>query len=284
LKQASVKGAQGKKKIKQLQQVGKRFGFHDVLLNTTMPRVALKCIDKRQTFDRLVLDQMEAEFAKKHADLENNLNDEKSFKRDREAALQIAQNGLVDAQHKRDASASRLVEAEKSLATCKQSIVVARRELKKFDKDSQVTVRESSQLESKLNAFLDGPYAVFKELETFLLPPSLAKPATPEMQSTETRTALTKALTRIGTMTIPPSPKEMEEDGGEDGTVEGSSAVQKTEADKEEDESNNEEDLENAEEDDNELENHTDEENLEETENEDDVLCKAGTPKILAPP
>jgi peptidoglycan hydrolase CwlO-like protein len=153
LKQASVKGSQGKNKMKHLQKVGKRFGFHDVLLNTTMPKVALKSIDKRQTFDRLVLDQMEAEFAKKHGELENVLKDEKLVRLDREAALEAARKSLADAQHQRIAHASRLAEAEKALVLGKQAVVAARRDLKSFDKDSQKILRESAQLETRLSAF-----------------------------------------------------------------------------------------------------------------------------------
>jgi hypothetical protein len=270
LKQASVKGAQGKNKLKHLQKVGKRFGFHEVLLNTTMPKVALKCIDRRQTFDRLVLDQMEAEIAKKHAELENNLKDEKSLKFDREVALQTAQKALADAQHQRDSIGSRLADAEKALLVGKQSVVAARRDLKKFDKDSQIIVRESRQLESKLNAFLDGPFSVFKKLEAFLLPAPLVKPVTREMQSTETRNALTKALTRIGTMTVPPSPKEMEEDGGEDKKLEGVGADQKIVADEEQrrEPSKNAEDVGSVEEGNDNEQNNTDEEDLEETDKE----------------
>lgn len=92
-------------------------------------------------------------------------------------------------------------------------------------------------------------------------------------------------MKRIGTMTIPASPKEMEEDGGEDEKVEGSSADQKTVADTEE-ASKNEEGVGHAVgagEDENEQDN-TDEEDLEETDKEEDVICTVGAPKVLAPP
>jgi len=272
LKQGSVKGAQGKHKLKHLQKVGKRFGFHDVLLNTTMPKVAFKGIDKRQTFDRLVLDQMEAEFAKKHVELKKALQEQKSVKLDQEAAVSMAQKILADAVHERNAHASRLAEAEKALALGKQALVSARRDLKKFDKDSrQKIVCESTQLQAHLNTFLDGPFAAFKKLEMLLLPPELVKSSKSEVESIETRTALTRALTRVGTMAVPPSPKEMEEDGDISGKI-----LEKVNgADRE--------DLDDTDKNDEDLKDACDDKDLDETETEDD-RAKAGAPVVFSPP
>jgi|EP00427_Karlodinium_veneficum_P024331 hypothetical protein len=269
LKQATAKGAQGRHKLKHLQKVGKQFGFHDVLLNTTMPKVALKCLDKRQTFDRLVLDQMEAEFAKKQVELEKALKIEKSVKLDREVALDMAQKNLADAVREQEVHASRLAEAEKALVLGKQALVAARRDLKKFDKDSrQKIVRESTQLETHLSTFLDGPFAEFKKLEV-LLPSQLVKPPSCELQSTETRSALTRALTRIGTMAVPPSPVEMEEDGDKhdaDHENAGDDRVEQEDDAAEDEQEDNEEDP-------------------DETEQEDDMpLSNAGAPIVFQPP
>lgn len=125
----------------------------------------------------------------------------------------MAHARLVDAQGQREASASRLVEAEKSVALCRQSLEATRRDLRKFDKDSQKIVLQSTQLEARLGNFLDGPLDAFKKLELFLSAPSpLVKLPSCQTQSTEMRTALTRALTRVGTMTLPPTVAEMIED------------------------------------------------------------------------
>jgi hypothetical protein len=200
LKQASVKGARGKKKVKHLCKVGKQFGFHDVLVSKTMPQVALKSIDRRQTFDKLVLDQMEAEFAKKKKELEEALNDETASQLDRQAAVQTAENDLADAQAQRDVNATRLAEAEKSLSLCKESLEAARQDSRKFHKYSQKIVRENAQFEARLSNFLDGPFDAFRKLEVFLLPPcALAKLPSRQEEPAEIRTGLTRALTRIAT-------------------------------------------------------------------------------------
>jgi hypothetical protein len=283
LKQASVKGVQGKNKMKHLQKVGKRFGFHDVLLNTTMPKVALKSIDKRQTFDRLVLDQMEAEFAKKHVELQNTLKDEKSVRLDREAALQTARKSLADAQHRRIASTSCLAEAEKALVLGKQALVTARRDLRNFDKDSQKIIRESKQMETRLGAFLDGPFAAFQKIEISYTC-ALDKPPSRDMQSTDTRTALTRTLTRIGTMAVPPSPEEMEDVDLIEKHVLGVGKVeQENDTDEEVEETETHMDLENARDGPAEGKDNVDEDQ-DETEKEEDVLNSAGAPVVFAPP
>jgi len=195
---------------------------------------------------------------------------EKSVKLDREVALDMAQKNLADAVREQEAHASRLAEAEKALVLGKQALVAARRDLKKFDKDSrQKIVRESTQLEAHLSTFLDGPFAAFKKLEVLLLPSQLVKPPSCELQSAETRTALTRALTRIGTMAVPPSPVEMEEDGD------------KHDADHENAGDGRAEQEDDAEEDDQE----DNEEDPDETEQEDDMpLSKAGAPIVFQPP
>jgi len=112
LKQTSAKGASGKMKLQRLRRTGKQLEFHDVMLNATMPKVLMKSLSKRQTFDRFVLDQVEAEFSKKRAQFESSLQQQESAKRDCDIAIQTAQENRVESQQAHAAETSNLAKAE----------------------------------------------------------------------------------------------------------------------------------------------------------------------------
>jgi hypothetical protein len=192
LRENSVKGSSDKKKLQRLREVGKRLEFHDVLLNTTMPKVLMKRLDKRQTFDRFVLDQVELEFDKKRLQLETSLQQQESTKRDREAAALTAQQNLVDSEQQRSAELSELKEAEISLASRKKSVVLARQAVRSIETESRGMADNLSRAEKLLDAFRTGPSTGFKTLEMAIL--AILSPAVPSPGRTLTRQELKAKL------------------------------------------------------------------------------------------
>jgi hypothetical protein len=172
LRQASVQGSTDKKKLLLLQNVGKRLEFHDVLLNTTMPKVLMKRLEKRQTFDRFVLDQVELEFDKKRLQLENSLQDQESAKRALETVAFVAKQNMVDSEQQRSAKFTKLKEAEASLKSFKKSVLLARRALKNIEIELLAISDNLSRTEVRLDAFCNGLSCAFQKLEMAILSPS----------------------------------------------------------------------------------------------------------------
>merc|ERR1711920_584314 len=66
LKDARMSGSEGRKQVNDLCKVGKKHGLHRELLSIA-PAIFRKELEKRQTFDRLVLDNLGKQF-EKHVD------------------------------------------------------------------------------------------------------------------------------------------------------------------------------------------------------------------------
>merc|ERR1712048_1200827 len=66
LKEARMKGSAGQKQVSGLCKVGKKHGLHRELLSIA-PAIFRKELEKRQTFDRLVLQNLGEQF-EKHVD------------------------------------------------------------------------------------------------------------------------------------------------------------------------------------------------------------------------
>lgn len=165
LKQAVAKGSTCKQRLQQLRKVGKEFGFHDVLLNNTMPKVLLKSLDRRQTFDNKVLELADAEFAKKRAELDTAMKSQESARLVSGSAVQTALEMLTDFQKEHDCHARMLKEAEVSSSARRKSLGTMRRAMRDTESDMKTVTRDLTQAGKCLESFRNGPLAAFKDLE-----------------------------------------------------------------------------------------------------------------------
>jgi DNA repair exonuclease SbcCD ATPase subunit len=164
LKEAAAQGREGHAQLKCIRKLGKDFGFHETLLES-VPGVLKRALDKRQTFDGLVMSQLEREFMKHYTDMETKLNDGGKELQEHTHAVQEAQALLDESGKTLEESSQRLSEAMVALSPSRKVRADARQNVRRFDSDLQKLVRESTQAQCRLDAFRCGPLAAFQELQ-----------------------------------------------------------------------------------------------------------------------
>merc|ERR1712050_449017 len=94
LKEEAAVGPDGQKRLKMLRQVGQAYKFHPELMQV-LPSVFKKELDKRRTFDNVILQHFEVEFAKHSCDSQQTLVDGVETVGERASAVQDAQQQLL---------------------------------------------------------------------------------------------------------------------------------------------------------------------------------------------
>merc|ERR1712139_398032 len=149
----------------QLRKTGKEFGFHDVLVNSTMPKVLTKRLDRRHTFDRLAVQQLDREFSKHRALLKSTIEDGAVAVSSQVEAVETAHAAEAAAKQDRISHSRILLEAKKLWAPSKASLAAARRALRTGELRLHKAEKQLQQAEEKMTAFCEGPLAAFKALQ-----------------------------------------------------------------------------------------------------------------------
>merc|ERR1712232_1395259 len=96
LKEEAAVGPDGQKRLKMLKQVGQAHKFHPELMQV-VPSVFKKELDKRRTFDNVILQHLEVEMAKHSSDLQQSLMDGAEAVGECVSAVQDAQQQVLRA-------------------------------------------------------------------------------------------------------------------------------------------------------------------------------------------
>lgn len=164
LKEAAAQGREGNAQLKCIRKLGKDFGFQESLLES-VPGVLKRTLDKRHTFDGLVMSQLEREFMKHYTDMEVKLNEGGKELQEHTHAVQEAQALLEESGKSLEESSRKLDEARADLPPSRKSLTEARQNARRFESDLQRHVRELAQAQGRLDAFRSGPLAAFEELQ-----------------------------------------------------------------------------------------------------------------------
>eukprot|EP00927_Polykrikos_kofoidii_P045404 TRINITY_DN39377_c0_g1_i3.p1 TRINITY_DN39377_c0_g1~~TRINITY_DN39377_c0_g1_i3.p1 ORF type:complete len:601 (+),score=144.28 TRINITY_DN39377_c0_g1_i3:35-1804(+) len=166
VKEGPAKGSSGQKHLRSLRKVGKEFGFHSVLLGV-LPAVFKKPVDRRQTFDGLAVQQLEAEFAKGACSLEAGIQNFTARVEKRKASMEAAIAAVQEAESRRKATRHAADEAEETLADCEAAAAKARvstRPRRVSEVKSRASARVMADAQARLDAFRAGPLEMYKEL------------------------------------------------------------------------------------------------------------------------
>jgi DNA repair exonuclease SbcCD ATPase subunit len=164
LKEAAALGRKGNEQLKCIRKLGKDFCFQEALLES-VPGVLKRSLDRRRTFDGLVMNQLEREFLKHYTDLEAKLKESEEKLREHSHAVEEAQILLNESQHSLEESSQRLDKASVALSPSRKSLMEVRQHVRKFDSDMQRRVRDLTLAQGRLDAFRSGPFAAFEELQ-----------------------------------------------------------------------------------------------------------------------
>merc|ERR1711972_36489 len=162
-------GTEGNRQLKGIQKFGKHFGFHEVMLDSVRA-VLKKDLEKRRTFDGLVMDQLEAAFIKNYTIMKESLEDGQTEFQEQSEAVQEAQSRVDEAERAHEECNQALAEAQTALSPAKAALVAARRNVRRFASDAQKLVQTLDAAEARLRAFRSGPLASFEELQAAMKP------------------------------------------------------------------------------------------------------------------
>jgi len=126
LKEARVEGSERQKQVRVLCKAGEKHGLHKELL-CVAPMILRKQLDKRQTFDRTVINSLDAEFTKHIDALSSEIHDRENSLQEHDSALQAKQEALLRARAQKKASARKIDQAVANIGLfLKVSLVVVR--------------------------------------------------------------------------------------------------------------------------------------------------------------
>jgi len=152
LKAAHAEGTEGQQRLSLLRKTGKAYGFHSEMLGV-LPLVLKKQLDKRQTFDGLVTQYLDVEFARNLGSLAAKAEEGELSIADRVSQLQQAQEALQNAQEDKKQNTTALADAEASLAEGKEVLAEARRRSRTFPADMKKAVNELTAARSRSDRF-----------------------------------------------------------------------------------------------------------------------------------
>jgi hypothetical protein len=164
LKARAAHGAEGFKQLKCIEKVGKRFGFPETLLESARA-VLKKELDKRRTFDGLVMSELETQFTKNYNIVESVLKDGQAEYQEQIDAAQEAQTRVDEAERAHKGCSQTLAEARAALAPAQATLIAARRNVRRLVPDAQKAMQGLDRAKARLNAFRLGPLVAFEELQ-----------------------------------------------------------------------------------------------------------------------
>jgi len=162
LRDEPAAGPDGSKRLTVLRKVGKVYGFHNELLSVA-PAILKKELDKRRTFDNLVMRQLEVEFRRNVGSLNSEIQDKEQILAERASEVQAAHAAWINAKEEQKNGARALSQAEEALAAGKVALSEAQRRVRTFPTDMRKSLRNFSLAKARLDKFRDGPLAKFEK-------------------------------------------------------------------------------------------------------------------------
>lgn len=156
LKEMAAKGSDAQKRLSIVRKVGKEFGFHEEMMKV-LPSVLKKELDKRQTFDGLVVERVGVEFAKHSGALDTHVKERASAVDESANILQETQLDLQHAKEEHKNHVRALADSEKALANAKEELLQAKRRVRAFPSDMGKAVRDLSSAKARIDKFRKDP-------------------------------------------------------------------------------------------------------------------------------
>jgi len=170
----------GKQHVQALRALGKSFGFDLSMLTSLSSWEAKKAPEQRGDFERVVLQQFEAEIRKHVAALEKTLADGEAGKAERAAKVAAAEAAVDAATAQCESSKAALAEAKSVEKAAKDAVAAAKKAVGSFFSDMKVRGDAFDDAKRKLKTFEEGPLAFFGELQELAPPPVAPEPEVPE--------------------------------------------------------------------------------------------------------
>lgn len=163
LREASAGRQDGQKSVQKIRKTGKEYGFHGELLSV-LPAILRKHPDKRQTFDGIVMQQLEREFAKHSAKLKDAVSKSQACLDNHSFAVEAAQSRVIEAKEHRKRCCQDLANAEAALLEGKQKIVASRHHVRNYAKDMRCNARELARAKARVTKLRKGVLAEFSRI------------------------------------------------------------------------------------------------------------------------
>lgn len=160
LKEVAAIGSDGNKRLSTLRRIGKAYNFHEELISV-IPAILKKDLDKRRTFDNVVMQQLDVEFAKQQFSLLTNVKDGADIIAERAFAVEEAKQAVRDAQEERKRNATKLASLEAVLQESKEALVAARGRVRAFPADTKRATQELARAKACISKFHKGPLTLF---------------------------------------------------------------------------------------------------------------------------
>ena len=141
LKELAAEGPEGQKQVAALCKFGKQHEFHKELINV-VPATLRKQPDKRRTFDCVVVEQLEREFAKHAAKVDASMWDGERAVVECASNVELAQAELNNARAERKRNAQAVTASERALAAGRQELVEVRQAIRRIPRDIRCAVLE----------------------------------------------------------------------------------------------------------------------------------------------
>jgi len=169
LKEMVAKGADARKRLSILRTVGKEFGFHEEMMEV-LPSVLKKDLDKRRTFDGLVVERVGVEFAKHSGALDAHVKERASVVDESTNMFLVAESDLQNAKEDHEKHVRALADTEKALADAKAELLQAKRRVLAFPSDMGRAMRDLSSAKARIDKFRKDP--VVRALEALSSSPA----------------------------------------------------------------------------------------------------------------
>lgn len=163
LKENAAKGPQGQKLLRSLRKIGEEFEFHDVLM-AAVPPVLQKQPERRRTFDSIAMQQLEATFSKHIAAADAAMQQGANAIAELQAAMEAAEQALVDARQQREDTLRQVAAAEEAVAEEKGTLRNAQMHTRDAQTLAKTAERDLNSARTQLTFFQNLPKAALAEL------------------------------------------------------------------------------------------------------------------------
>lgn len=163
LKEASITGAEAKKKLTVLSHAGKKYGFEPSLL-TALVGALTKAPADRGEFDTVVLAQIDEEFATRISAIDKQQEEGQGGRAERAATVEAAKAVYEGGKAAQEDSALALEAAKDAQDKSEAAVASAREAVAAFIPECKRNISELEDAKASLRAFLEGPLAAFAAL------------------------------------------------------------------------------------------------------------------------
>jgi len=164
LKTAELQGGATKKTINSLCKAGEKVGFHKELLSV-MPVVLRKSLERRHTFDKTVVQSLDAAFAKHLQALSSELRASEDALCECAGALAQREENLSLAKEKRQATVTAIASAEAAVSDSQKALTLAKKRVRSLPKVLKQASLRAKQSQTRNEKFRRGALAAYLKLQ-----------------------------------------------------------------------------------------------------------------------